>query len=131
MTNGRRAETPSHGLTMILPNRCVKPLLLALGILLVQGCAHATRATVVMKVSDDEAHIGLGSKEVGVGDHVSLFENRCERPSLYEQGVRTNPVCTKIKIGEATVARVLNDQYSVVKVEPGIKFEEGTVVEKG
>lgn len=110
------------------------------------SCSHTMRGTVAMKVNDEQAHIGLGSTEVKEGDHVRLFKNECTREtgpwagrwagqthgtglsndSSYARG----PACRKVDMGSATVTRVLNEQYSIVQVDPGVRFEEGMIVEK-
>lgn len=96
--------------------------------LLITACAHtAMRGTVAMKVSDREAHVCLGNNEVKVGDRVFFFVNECKGTGGRETGDRT---CQKVKIGEGRVTRLLNEHYSVVEAAPGIKFTEGTIVER-
>jgi hypothetical protein len=101
---------------------------LSFGLLaLLVGCAHSTmRGTVAMKVTDEELHVCMGEKEVKAGDHVAFFFNQC-RPGGKET---RNDICTKIKLGEGEVVRTLNEHYSVVRPNPGVKVQEGTVVEK-
>ena len=102
----------------------------AFSILLLSACAHqAMRGTVAMKVSNEEAHVCLGDKEVQSGDKVTLFKNQCTSPKAAGQG-GTGSHCEKVKIGEGEVTRTLNAHYSVVQVKPGVLFEEGTLVEK-
>ena len=97
-----------------------------IGLLLV-GCAHTTmRGSVAMKTSDDEAHVCLGDREVKAGDRVALYRNVC---SSGREKADSSP-CEKKRLGEGTVERTLNQHYSVVKVDPGVSFEEGTLVEK-
>lgn len=85
-----------------------------------------------MKVSEDEAHVCLGRGEVEEGDKVALFRNDCSRGKSpgFGKGTTAFRSCEKIKIGEGTVTKVLNEHYSVVKISPGVRFEEGTIVEK-
>lgn len=93
------------------------------------GCAHGLmRGSVAMKVSENEAHVCLGDKEVKVGDRVTLFRNNC--PVRGGRDLGGGGVCTKEKVGLGTVTQLLNEHYSVVKFEPGVKFSEGTFVEK-
>lgn len=94
------------------------------------GCAHSTmRGSVAMKINDEEAHVCMGDKEVKAGDRVALFRNVCT-------GVRGGPkigpsgTCEKKRIGAGTVERTLNEHYSLVKVDKGVQFEEGAIVEK-
>lgn len=97
------------------------------------GCAHSTmRGSVAMKGDDQEAHVCMGDKEVKAGDRVILYKNVCTpRGSGGARGDRGPiDVCKKVRLGEGEVLRTLNEHYSLVKVDPGVPFEEGTVVEK-
>lgn len=92
------------------------------------GCAHSTmRGSVAMK-DGDEAHVCLGDKEVKAGDRVALFQNQCTRGG---GKVGAADPCHKVKVGGGEVIRTLNEHYSIVKVDSGVPFQEGTVVEKG
>ena len=92
------------------------------------GCAHSTmRGSVAMKVSDNEAHVCLGDNEVKIGDKVTLYKSECSGSNAKFSGGR---VCQKVNIGAGQVTQVLNEHYSVIKVEPDVKFQEGTIVEK-
>ncbi|OQW47464.1 MAG: hypothetical protein A4S09_15190 [Proteobacteria bacterium SG_bin7] len=90
------------------------------------GCAHGLmRGSVAMKVSDTEAHVCMDKSEAKVGDRVTLFRNNCPA-----KGVGGGGTCTKVELGQGTVTEILNDHYSVVKFDPGVKFSEGAFVEK-
>lgn len=97
-------------------------------ILVSSGCAHQQmRGSVVMKISDDEAHVCLGDHEVFAGDRVVLFKNVCSKGGKARD---SSAGCEKVKLGNGIVARVLNEHYSVIKVDEGVEFEEGAIVEK-
>lgn len=95
-----------------------------------------------MKVDDDEAHVCMGDKEVKAGDRVVLFKNVCYRggrrvAEVYQRlrapvspPSASSAYCEKVRVGEGTVTRTFNEHYSLVKVDPGVPFEEGTIVEK-
>lgn len=87
------------------------------------------RGSVAMKVNDAEAHVCLGDNEVMAGDKVALYKNDC-RSALVGAKAAPGGACEKVKLGEGVVSRTLNTHYSVVKVTPGVQFEEGTIVEK-
>ena len=92
------------------------------------GCAHGTmRGSVAMKESVNEAHVCLGEGEVKVGDRVALYKNVCTGGGK-SRGEGAG--CTKKLLGNGIVEETLNNHYSVVKVDPGVQFEEGTLVEK-
>lgn len=77
-----------------------------------------------MKISDEEAHVSLGDYEVRVGDRVSLYTNRCT--DLGQAG----RYCEKVPTGGGRVTEILNKHYSVVTMDPGVTFSEGSLVEK-
>jgi hypothetical protein len=62
-----------HPMRMRVP--CAIPLFLVLGLVLT-ACGHATmRGTVVMTVSDTEAHVCMGKGEVRAGDAVECYHH--------------------------------------------------------
>lgn len=80
-----------------------------------------------MKVSDTEAHVCLNKDEVKEGDRVLAFYNDCSKRSLGDN--RGVTPCVKTKLGYGTVKQILNDHYSLIKFDEGVKFSEGTFVE--
>lgn len=105
-------------------------ILLAFAALAV-SCAHNTmRGGVAMKVSETEAHVCLGEGEVKEGDKVIAFYNDCQKEIAGDKSGAYGTPCVKTKIGQGVVTKILNDHYSVVKFEDGVKFSEGTFVEK-
>lgn len=105
--------------------------LLGLVVGVLTGCAHSphARGSVALKESDQEAHVCLGDKEVKAGDKVALFKNECRGTSAGRKG-GNGPVCNKVKLGEGVVTKTLNEHYSNIRVEPGVSFDEGAIVEK-
>ncbi|MBY0516903.1 MAG: hypothetical protein K2P81_08350 [Bacteriovoracaceae bacterium] len=99
--------------------------------LIMYGCAHHStmRGTVAMKVSEHEAHVCLNKDEVRVGDRVVAFYNDCQSKNLGDSRGAGTP-CIKTKLGHGTVAKILNEHYSLVKFDEGVKFSESTFVEK-
>lgn len=92
------------------------------------GCAHGImRGTVAMKTSDRQAHVCLNKNEAKPGDKVRLFTNRCIRGG----GKATGSIgCEKVFLGNGVVTETLNDHYSLVTFDEGVRFEEGSFVEK-
>jgi hypothetical protein len=98
---------------------------LYVGCMLVSGCAQSVaRGTVVMKASEEVAHVSLGREDVGNGDRVGVFRHRCE--ALVAKKLRT---CERKALGSGTVTEVLNEKYSEVTFRPGVAFREGDEVE--
>lgn len=105
-------------------------LIILTALLIATGCAHGLmRGTVAMKVDDQDAHVCLGEGEVKAGDRVNLFRNECVSRGGGRVGTDRS-FCKKVKIGEGVVSQTLNEHYSLVKVDPGVTFEEGTIVER-
>lgn len=106
-------------------------------VFVVAGCtttAHHS-GTVAMKITDTEAHVGLGSAQVSEGDAVELFRNICTNPTSPGQEGRvatsvTRRTCVRERGGRGTIAEVLGKDYSVAKFPAGTKFSEGDMVEK-
>lgn len=111
---------------------CSKKILVTLvaALAVLSGCAHGLmRGSVAMKISDTEAHVCMDKSEAKVGDRVTLFRNNCPVKGGRDLG-GGGGACTKVELGKGTVTETLNDHYSVVKFDPGVKFSEGTFVEK-
>lgn len=103
---------------------------LALGLVLISGCASGVkRGVVAMKISDTEAHVGMGESDLSVGDHVELYRNACTG-GLGGRDGGSNRSCRKEPMGHGEVSRILNPDYSVVQFPAGTKFSEGDMVEK-
>lgn len=109
-----------------------KYALMMLNFMAMAGCAHSTmRGSVAMKANDEEAHVCMGDKELTAGDKVAFFKNVCAGPKGgVRSGLGETGGCKKVQLGEGVVERTLNEHYSVVKANPGVQFEEGSIVEK-
>ena len=101
------------------------------------GSHHLMRGSVAMKVNDREAHVCMGEGEVQAGDRVVAYENVCrpdqETPWIPNQEILLSeagrPRCRRVKVGAGQVERTLNEHYSVVRFDDGVRFHEGTIVE--
>ncbi len=118
----------------------MKALIILVGSMMIaglSGCAHSVmRGSVAMKTSESEAHVCLGKGDVSVGDRVTLFQNICTNKGTGNRGTSlgytgaTGSSCEKKEVGKGSIQEILNQHYSVVKFDPGVKFEEGSIVEK-
>ncbi len=105
-----------------------KKLFIVFGLVIFSGCASSVqRGVVAMKISDREAHVGIGAKEIAVGEHIELYRNECDS-SAGEK--RAKGACRKVPGGHGTVTEILNDDYAVVQFPEGTKFSEGDTMEK-
>lgn len=95
------------------------------------NCTHTAhiRGSVALKHSETEADVCLGKSEVKAGDEVLLFKSVC-RPRIRGRDGADAPSCHKHKLGEGKVLQVLDEHYSVIGVNPGVDFGEGTIVER-
>lgn len=97
----------------------------ALGFL--SACAHTSmRGSVAMKINEREAHVCMNHHEVKVGDKVTLYRNECPVKGKSSG----DGLCRKQKLGAGEVTKILNEHYSAVRFEEGVKFDEGSFVEK-
>lgn len=94
--------------------------------------SHSTmRGSVAMKVSEREAHVCLGKGEVKEGDEVTAYYNDCQDiVAGGRDGGSYGVPCVKKKLGYGKVVKTLNEHYSVVEFEEGLRIQEGTFVEK-
>ncbi|MBC7467271.1 MAG: hypothetical protein H7256_14870 [Bdellovibrio sp.] len=104
-----------------------KTIVLLAGALVVSSCAtnQLHRGVVAMKIDDRNAHVTLNKNEVAVGDHVELFGNKC----VPLAGTRAK-TCERVEKGHGVVTEVLNDNYSAIKFDSGVTFQEGDFIEK-
>ena len=100
------------------------------------ACGHSImRGSVVMKISDTEAHVCLGRGEVAHGDRVDLVRHVCRtksdtaRPSGASVPLQVGQ-CERQVLARGEVERVLNEHYSVVRFPVGTEFQESSSVEK-
>lgn len=115
--------------------RMAMSLLVACSLLaLFSACASTRRGSVVMKISDSQAHVGMGKGDVSVGDHVQLYQNVCppkRAAGRSGDGADANAgSCRKEPRGHGEVVQLLGDDYSVVKFPPDTQFSEGDTLEK-
>ncbi len=112
-----------------------KPIMALLGgfvlSLNVAGCAHSghARGSIAIKHNEHEADVCLGNQEVKPGDRVTLFRNDC-KPNKGGRGENGTFRCTKVKLGEGEVLHVLDEHYSTIRINEGVSFSEGVIVEK-
>lgn len=95
------------------------------------GCASHSmmRGSVAMKIAPNKAHVCLGNGEVKIGDKVNAYRNVCPDVGVVAGHQIPRRNCTKEKIGGGTVTELLNEHYSEVTFDEGVKFNEGTIVE--
>jgi hypothetical protein len=110
----------------------MKRILITAALVSLASCAAHTsmRGSVVMKVSDTDAHVCLGDHEVNVGEPVRLYRNICtDKAQTKDAGLPAH--CRKEAIAKGEVTQLLNEHYSVVRFPAGTNFAEGDTVEAG
>ncbi len=102
--------------------------------LALQSCAHSshTRGSVVLIHDESHGDVCLGSKDVKIGDTLSVFKSVCNSTKKIPArlGGQIVPSCEKVLVGKAKIAAVIDQHYSSVEVESGLKLQEGMIVEK-
>ena len=82
----------------------------------------AKTGTVTFRIDSALVQANLGAKDVSVGDRVAIYKRTCV-------GGRTQ-TCTKDRIGGGSVARVLDERYSEIKLDSGVHVGEGFLIER-
>lgn len=90
----------------------------------------AHRGSVVMKMTNGEAHVCLGNTEVQKGDSVNLIRHECKTRKAGGLDGGMDTVCTPITLGTGIVTKVYDSHYSVAKFPENLNFNEGDTVEK-
>lgn len=92
----------------------------------VAGCAtghEAMRGSVVMKVSDTEAHVCLFEQPARIGSQVQLYRHTC----VTKYGKQYH--CDKQPVALGTITQRIGDHYALVTFPKGTNYEEGFTVE--
>lgn len=95
------------------------------------GCAthnHRVEGTQARSEIPEGIRVGIGSKEVKEGERVSVLRSECTERSSARGGSRTS--CTDVKVGEATVLKVLDHDTAVVRPDAGVTMDTKMKVEK-
>ena len=104
--------------------------LLAILICILQlACAHNHPVVPLVPrefEGGEEIRVRIGINEVKLGDKVDVFRSDCPQGS---EGTGKRK-CTKTKIGEALVVRVINLDDSIVRLDPRISSDQVSHVEK-
>lgn len=119
-------------------------ILLLTSFFLLSSCAHTfMRGTVAKKISKKKAIICLGNNEVKIGDIVKFERSECSwtQPNnitMHEQSTSGGYVdhtgygqaqCELIYLGRGKIIDLVNDHYSIVKINSDFQFNESTQVE--
>lgn len=101
-------------------------LLVVLALAAVAACATGHKAmngSVVMKVSETEAHVCLLDGDARVGSQVQLYRHKC----VTQYGKRYD--CGKQLVAVGTISERIGDHYALVTFPQGTTYEEGYTVE--
>jgi hypothetical protein len=108
---------------------------LALAFTTLGACAtgHSNMSgSVVMKVSETEAHVCLLDSDAPVGTRVQLYRHECKLQ--YAPGtpstMRTPYVCEKQAVAVGTISQKLGGHYVMVTFPQGTQYAEGYTIEK-
>ena len=99
--------------------------ILAFGAFILASCAHhpAKTCSAVISHSQTEYDVCTGAG-AQAGDRVTFFKEKCRTP------YRGSPKkCSKEKVGEASILRVLDEDLSTVKLDSAFEVTESMTVE--
>jgi hypothetical protein len=106
---------------------------LAFAFVLAACSAHTNmRGSVVMKISEQEAHVCLGNGEVHEGSELQLYRNACRDKGghgTHDGQAISGETCKRERVATGRITRVLNEHYSVAQFPAGTSFQEGDTVE--
>jgi hypothetical protein len=105
---------------------------LALATLSACATGHsAMSGSVIMKVSDTQAHVCLFEHDAAIGAKVQLYRHSCvgqyATPGVSHS--RQPYTCQKQAVAIGTVAQKMGDHYALVTFPEGTKYEEGYTIE--
>ena len=102
----------------------------------VGACAtghSAMNGSVIMKVSETEAHVCLLDSDAPVGTRVQLYRHDC-RSQYAKPGTpssaRAPYACEKQAVAVGTISQKLGGHYVVVTFPQGTQYAEGYTIEK-
>ena len=108
------------------------------------SCAHTfMRGTVAKKISSEKAIVCLGENEIKVGDIIKFERSECRwaqsnNITMHESSTLGGTPdytgyggsqCELIYLGRGEIIKLINDHYSVVKINGVFQFNESTQVE--
>ena len=98
--------------------------------LLLVGCAHHHVVETMPSEGDTtEAKVDIGSKDVNVGDKLDVFKRVCTRRTRLGTPGST-PHCQEVRVGEAQVTKLLDENHSIVKPEGELKLEKSMSIKR-
>ena len=108
---------------------------IALAFTTVTACAtghSAMSGSVIMKVSETEAHVCLFDHDASIGTHVQLYRHSCTsqygKPGTPASS-RTPYACEKQAVAVGTISQKMGGHYAMVTFPQGTQYHEGYTVE--
>jgi hypothetical protein len=105
---------------------------LALSTLAACATGHsAMSGSVIMKVSDTEAHVCLFDHDAPVGSRVQLYRHQCKTQYANPAAPngRTPYACEKQAVAIGTISQKMGGHYAMVTFPQGTQYQEGYTVE--
>lgn len=96
------------------------------------GGHGAMSGSVIMKVSETEAHVCLFEQDAPIGTRVQLYRHSCK--SQYADPAkpssnRTPYTCEKQAVAIGTISQKMGGHYAMVTFPQGTQYQEGYTVE--
>lgn len=92
------------------------------------GCAHQHRFVEKPKESVNTIKVSIGAREVKINDIVDITTQKCL--DVIKGKGQKNKGCQNVKIGEARVVEVLDEDHSLVSPLNNLTFTPEMKVEK-
>lgn len=96
------------------------------------SCAHSHKVQGTQAKEEIPAGIkvGIGAKEIKEGDKVKVLKTECQTTQAASKRATPVKACKDIKVGEATVIKVLDHDSAIILPENNLQIDNTMKVEK-
>lgn len=109
--------------------RCRRMVVIVFSALIAVGCAHHGVVESLQTESDlTEAQINIGSASLKEGVKLNVYRRVCGMRARL--GSSSVPHCRNVKVGEARVSKLLDENRAAVKPEGELKLEASMIVRR-
>ncbi len=97
------------------------------------ACGHLPHKVVGNEPAStipEGVRVRIGEKEVKEGERVNVFTTSCQKEYTPSKGGTEKSHCTRNKVGEAVVVKILDHDSAIVNPNPGLVMSTEMTVEK-
>lgn len=99
---------------------------------ILSSCAHTHKVQGTQEKEEIPAgiRVGIGGKEIKEGDKVKVLKTECQTTQAASKRATSVKACKDIKVGEATVIKVLDHDSAIILPENNLQIDNTMKVEK-